>query len=156
MSDVPSLSQAPASDFLHVTELANLNDAPTLGAQWKPSATPMDTVNPLLDNMEDLVITDSDDGGKVDLSVLTDNNFDTTETTRIVNLQVDRAAIAAPQEGGDRPEPQPGNQGGQGSGTVADTGTTGGSGRDGASAAGGRTSIARTGTDATPAGGASP
>ena len=116
----------------------------------------MDTVNPLLDNMEDLVITDPDDGGKVDLSVLTDNNFDTTETTRIVNLQVDRAAIAAPQEGGDGPEPQPGNQGGQGSGTVADTGTTGGSGRDGASAAGGRTSIARTGTDATPAGVASP
>ncbi len=57
--------------------------------------------NPLLDNFEDLVITHADDNGRLDLSLLTDNNFDTTETTRIVNVQIDRSAFVADPSNGD-------------------------------------------------------
>ena len=57
---------------------------------------------PLLDNFEDLVITHADDNGRLDLSLLTDNNFDTTETTRIVNVQIDRSAFVADPSNGDR------------------------------------------------------
>ncbi len=72
----------------------------TLGAQFKPNAQYMDA-NPLLDNFEDLVITHADDNGRLDLSLLTDNNFDTTETTRIVNVQIDRSAFVADPSNGD-------------------------------------------------------
>ena len=39
--------------------------------------------------------------GRLDLSLLTDNNFDTTETTRIVNVQIDRSAFVADPSNGD-------------------------------------------------------
>ena len=60
-----------------------------------------DLHNPLLDNFEDLVITHADDNGRLDLSLLTDNNFDTTETTRIVNVQIDRSVFVADPSNGD-------------------------------------------------------
>ena len=100
VSDVASLSKSADSSFLPVTELADFGGKLTLGAQFKPNAQYMDA-NPLLDNFEDLVITHADDNGRLDLSLLTDNNFDTTETTRIVNVQIDRSAFVADPSNGD-------------------------------------------------------
>ncbi|WP_254150024.1 hypothetical protein [Bifidobacterium bifidum] len=57
--------------------------------------------NLLLDNFEDLVITHADDNGRLDLSLLTDNNFDAAETTRIVNVQIDRSVFVADPSNGD-------------------------------------------------------
>ena len=100
VSDVASLSKSADSSFLPVTELADFGGKLTLGAQFKPNAQYTDA-NPLLDNFEDLVITHADDNGRLDLSLLTDNNFDTTETTRIVNVQIDRSAFVADPSNGD-------------------------------------------------------
>lgn len=100
VSDVASLSKSADSSFLPVTELADFGGKLTLGAQFKPNAQYMDA-NPLLDNFEDLVITHTDDNGRLDLSLLTDNNFDTTETTRIVNVQIDRSVFVADPSNGD-------------------------------------------------------
>lgn len=100
VSDVASLSKSADSSFLPVTELADFGGKLTLGAQFKPNAQYTDA-NPLLDNFEDLVITHADDNGRLDLSLLTDNNFDTTETTRIVNVQIDRSVFVADPSNGD-------------------------------------------------------
>lgn len=106
VSSVASLSTSPADTFLPVTQLADLSKAPTLGARLKPNAVDAN-VNPLLDNFEDLVVTNANDNGKLDLTVLSDNNFDTvTETTRIINLRIDRSVFVA-----DPPTDNGGNNG---------------------------------------------
>lgn len=110
VSGVASLSRSDDPTFLTTTELADFGGKLTLGAQFKPNAAYSDT-NPLLDNFEDLVVTNADDNGRLDLSVMTDNNFDTTETTRIVRLQIDRSAfVPDPAAGGHDGGQQTGGQ----------------------------------------------
>lgn len=120
VSTVASLSQSKDNTFLKTVELADLGGKLTLGAQFKPNAQYSDT-NPLLDNFEDLIITNANDNGKLDLSVMTDNNFDTTETTRIVKLQIDRSVFVADPSTNNQPTTKP-NDGKQNTATTTTTG----------------------------------
>lgn len=87
VSSVQNLSAAPTTDFLSSTTMANLTNCKTLGATAKSGATQK---NPLMDNYEGMAIT-KESGDSAAVSIISDNNFGATQTTRVLNLNVDTA-----------------------------------------------------------------
>lgn len=88
ISGVANLSQAPR-DVLPKTLIANLVQCPTLGATSKGTQA-----NPLMDNYEGMNVTGAvaqtvDGAGKYRVSLISDDNFSSTQTTRVLNLTVD-------------------------------------------------------------------
>jgi hypothetical protein len=81
VSDVTSLSQAPARDVLGKKLVADLVRCPSLGATAKETQT-----NPLLDNFEGMAITAHGPFGVDGISLISDDNFSATQTTRVLNL----------------------------------------------------------------------
>ena len=61
--------------------MANLVDCPTLGAPAKETQT-----NPLLDNFEGMAIAFGLGRGPTGISLISDDNFSLTQTTRVLNL----------------------------------------------------------------------
>jgi hypothetical protein len=80
VSKVANLSSAPARDFVTKKLVANLVDCPTLGATAKETQA-----NPLLDNFEGMAVT-GHAFGLTGISMIVDDNFSATETTRVLNL----------------------------------------------------------------------
>jgi hypothetical protein len=79
---VPDLATAPAGLSVRKTLLADLVHCPTLGA---PSLETQ--ANPLLDNFEGLAVTTPRlPGGVRGLTLVSDDNFSATQTTRVLNL----------------------------------------------------------------------
>jgi hypothetical protein len=87
VSAVPNLSLAPAGDILDKRLVADLVRCPTLGATSKEAQA-----NPLLDNYEGMAITWAHRIGLgkgpvlAGVSLISDDNFSATQTTRILNL----------------------------------------------------------------------
>ena len=80
VSDVENLSDAP-DDAVGKRLVANLVDCPTLGAPSKETQ-----VNPLLDNFEGMAITGARASGRTGVSLISDDNFNPLQTTRLLNL----------------------------------------------------------------------
>jgi uncharacterized protein len=80
---ISDLSTAGSRVLLHKRLLADLVDCPTLGATAKEPQT-----NPLLDNFEGMAITGRAQHGSVGVSLISDDNFSATQTTRVLNLAV--------------------------------------------------------------------
>jgi hypothetical protein len=80
VSRVTNLSTAPTRDFVGKKLIANLVDCPTLGAQAKETQA-----NPLLDNFEGMAVT-GHAFGLTGISMISDDNFSATQTTRVLNL----------------------------------------------------------------------
>lgn len=83
VSKITNLSDAPARDVVGKKPLADLVDCPSLGAQAKETQT-----NPLLDNFEGMAITGYRGDGYTGVSMISDDNFSATQTTRVLNLVV--------------------------------------------------------------------
>ncbi|HEU5266903.1 MAG TPA: esterase-like activity of phytase family protein [Jatrophihabitans sp.] len=81
VSDIANLSDAPASDVLGKRLVANLVACPTLDAPSKETQT-----NPLLDNFEGMAITGAHASGRTGVTLISDDNFSATQTTRLLNL----------------------------------------------------------------------
>ena len=80
VSSVPDLASVDVA--VHKTLLADLVNCPTLGAPAKETQA-----NPLLDNFEGLAVTTPRlPGGYRGLSLISDDNFSATQTTRVLNL----------------------------------------------------------------------
>jgi hypothetical protein len=82
VSRVTDLATAPARDVVAKKLVANLVTCPTLGAKAKETQT-----NPLLDNFEGMAITGRSHG-LTGVSMISDDNFSATQTTRVLNLAV--------------------------------------------------------------------
>jgi hypothetical protein len=80
VSGVTDLSTAPARDVVAKKLVADLVTCPTLGAKAKETQT-----NPLLDNFEGMAITGRVHG-LTGVSLISDDNFSATQTTRVLNL----------------------------------------------------------------------
>jgi hypothetical protein len=80
VSAVPNLSTAPARDVVSKKLVADLVKCPSLGATSKEPQ-----VNPLLDNFEGMAVT-GHALGLTGVSLIVDDNFSATETTRVLNL----------------------------------------------------------------------
>jgi hypothetical protein len=80
VSTIGNLSTAPARDIVSKKLVANLVDCPSLGAPAKETQT-----NPLLDNFEGMAVT-GHALGLTGLSLISDDNFSTAQTTRVLNL----------------------------------------------------------------------
>lgn len=81
VSRVSNLSAAPARDVLAKTLVADLVKGPTLGA------TSLETqANPLLDNFEGMAITGNGPSGTIGVTLISDDNFSATQTTRLLNV----------------------------------------------------------------------
>jgi uncharacterized protein len=78
-----NLSDAPTRDVLKKTLVANLVTCPSLGAPAKETQT-----NPLLDNFEGMAVTTPTIFGLTGISLISDDNFSATQTTRVLNLAV--------------------------------------------------------------------
>jgi hypothetical protein len=83
VSDVENLSAAPASDVLSKRLVASLVACPTLDAPSKEPQT-----NPLLDNFEGMAITGARASGRTAVTMISDDNFSPTQTTRLLNLAI--------------------------------------------------------------------
>jgi hypothetical protein len=83
VSGVANLSTAPAADTLGKQLLADLVRCPTLGAPSKETQA-----NPLLDNFEGMAFSTPDVFGFAGLSLISDDNFSATQTTRVLNLAI--------------------------------------------------------------------
>jgi hypothetical protein len=81
VSDVTNLSQAPAHDVVGKKLVADLVTCPSLGAKAKQTQT-----NPLLDNFEGMAITGHGLFGVDGISLISDDNFSASQTTRVLNL----------------------------------------------------------------------
>lgn len=82
ISAVPDLATADAGLAVRKTLLADLVHCPTLGAPALETQA-----NPLLDNFEGLAVTTPRlPGGYRGLSLISDDNFSATQTTRVLNL----------------------------------------------------------------------
>jgi hypothetical protein len=80
VSKVTNLSTAPARDVVSKKLIADLVKCPTLGATSKEPQ-----VNPLMDNYEGMAITGRA-FGLTGVSLIVDDNFSATESTRVLNL----------------------------------------------------------------------
>lgn len=80
VSGIDDLSTAPARDAVTKKLVADLVSCPTLGAVAKETQA-----NPLLDNFEGMAIT-SRGHGLTGISMISDDNFSATQTTRVLNL----------------------------------------------------------------------
>lgn len=87
VSRIGKLSTAPATAVPTKTLVADLVRCPTLGATSKETQ-----VNPLLDNYEGMAVTGKHRGRhgvrRVGVSLISDDNFSATQTTRVLNLSV--------------------------------------------------------------------
>lgn len=83
VSRVTNLSRAPSRAMLAKTLVADVTACPTLGATSKETQT-----NPLLDNFEGMALTTPVVAGFAGLSLISDDNFSATQTTRVLNLAV--------------------------------------------------------------------
>ncbi len=83
VSSIGNLSTASGSAFVSKRLLADLVACPSLGAPAKEAQT-----NPLLDNFEGMAFTTPDVFGLAGLSLISDDNFSTGQTTRLLNLAV--------------------------------------------------------------------
>jgi hypothetical protein len=81
VSQIANLSGAPARDVVPKHLVANLVQCPTLGAMAKETQA-----NPLLDNFEGMAITASGPRHLYGVSLISDDNFSATQTTRVLNL----------------------------------------------------------------------
>ncbi|HWD63138.1 MAG TPA: esterase-like activity of phytase family protein, partial [Humibacter sp.] len=81
VSSIGDLSGAKASLALNKTLVANLVQCPTLGAAAKETQA-----NPLLDNFEGMAVTSAGHGHVAGISLISDDNFGATQTTRVLNL----------------------------------------------------------------------
>lgn len=81
VSRVGNLSAAPSRSILAKKLVADLVKGPTLGA------TSLETqANPLLDNFEGMAITGRGPLGTVGVTLISDDNFSATQTTRLLNV----------------------------------------------------------------------
>jgi hypothetical protein len=80
VSDVTNLSAAPGA-AVGKRLVANLVQCPTLGAPSKETQT-----NPLLDNFEGMAITGARASGRIGVTLISDDNFNPLQTTRLLNL----------------------------------------------------------------------
>ncbi|BDZ47954.1 hypothetical protein GCM10025867_01950 [Frondihabitans sucicola] len=81
VSRVANLSAAPSRSVLTKKLVADLVKGPTLGA------TSLETqANPLLDNFEGMAITGHGPFGTVGVTLVSDDNFSATQTTRLLNV----------------------------------------------------------------------
>jgi hypothetical protein len=80
---IDNLSTAPKRDVAKKSLVANLVKCPTLGAPAKETQA-----NPLLDNMEGMDLTSPNVGGFAGLAMISDDNFSTGQTTRIIRFLV--------------------------------------------------------------------
>lgn len=83
VSAVANLSNAPARDILHKTLVADLVQCPTLGAPAKETQA-----NPLLDNFEGMAVTGSFGRDRYGVTLISDDNFSATQTTRLLDLEI--------------------------------------------------------------------
>jgi uncharacterized protein len=83
VSTVPDLATASLRLVLHKRLLADLVRCPTLGATAKETQA-----NPLLDNFEGMAITMPRRRGEIGLSLISDDNFSPTQTTRVLDLML--------------------------------------------------------------------
>jgi hypothetical protein len=81
VSAVDNLSQAPAGAVVGKKLVADLVTCPSLGAKAKETQA-----NPLLDNFEGMAITGRGPFGLTGISMISDDNFSATQTTRVLNL----------------------------------------------------------------------
>jgi hypothetical protein len=81
ISGVANLSTAPATDILPKELLADLVTGPTLGAS---ASQPQ--VNPLMDNYEGMSIARKHHSRKATVTLMSDDNFNATQVTRILRL----------------------------------------------------------------------
>jgi hypothetical protein len=81
VSGIANLTAAPAGVEVHKTEIADLQQCPTLGAPALETQA-----NPLLDNFEGMAITTPDIFGFRGVSLISDDNFGAAQHTRILNL----------------------------------------------------------------------
>lgn len=82
VSKVANLSDAPARDVVKKKLVTNLVDCPSLGAPSRETQT-----NPLLDNYEGMAVT-SGGPGIATVSLISDDNFSSSQFTRVLNLVV--------------------------------------------------------------------
>jgi hypothetical protein len=83
VSTIGNLSTAPTRDVVGKKLVADLVKCPTLGATAKETQA-----NPLLDNFEGMAITISGRRPLTGVSLISDDKFSATQTTRILNLAV--------------------------------------------------------------------
>ncbi|GAB2972233.1 esterase-like activity of phytase family protein [Amycolatopsis acidiphila] len=77
---IANLSAAPARDVMRKRPVAELVNCPPLGA-----TAPEHQTNPLLDNYEGMAVN-GNAGGLTGVSLISDDNFSATQTTRVLNL----------------------------------------------------------------------
>jgi hypothetical protein len=97
VTDVANLSVADRSVSVEKRLLADLVDCPTLGATSKQPQT-----NPLLDNYEGMAVTGAlkwRGDRLVGISLISDDNFGATQTTRVLNLAVAVRSAGLPMHG---------------------------------------------------------
>lgn len=82
VSAVEDLAQAPASAFLHKTEVVDVNACPSLGAPARQAQQ-----NPLMDNYEGMAVTGGRHG-TYRVTLISDNNFNPQQVTRVLNLDL--------------------------------------------------------------------
>ena len=80
VSGIDNLSTAPSRDAVSKKLVADLVTCPTLGAIAKETQA-----NPLMDNFEGMAIT-GHGLGLTGISLISDDNFSATQTTRVLNL----------------------------------------------------------------------
>jgi hypothetical protein len=81
VSSVVNLSAAPARDVVHKQVVADVVDCPSLGAVAKETRA-----NPLLDDFAGMAIAFDTPRHIVGVSLISDDNFSATQTTRVLNL----------------------------------------------------------------------
>jgi uncharacterized protein len=81
VSSVPNLSSAPARDVVAKQLVSNVTACPSLGAKAKETQA-----NPLMDNFEGMAVTAPLGRGPATVSLISDDNFSATQTTRVLNL----------------------------------------------------------------------
>jgi hypothetical protein len=80
VSDVSNLSAAPGRDIVGKTLVSDVTKCPSLGAKAKETQA-----NPLMDNFEGLYVKPLP-FGLGQLTLISDDNFSATQTTRVLNL----------------------------------------------------------------------
>jgi hypothetical protein len=80
VSSVPNLSAAPARDIVGKKLVSDVTKCPSLGAKAKETQA-----NPLMDNFEGLYVKPLA-LGPAQLTLISDDNFSATQTTRVLNL----------------------------------------------------------------------
>lgn len=80
VSNVSNLSAAPAREIVRKKLVSDVTKCPSLGAKAKETQA-----NPLMDNFEGLYVKPLA-LGLAQLTLISDDNFSATQTTRVLNL----------------------------------------------------------------------